>query len=119
MRVPATAGGAFPGSNCRIAFEMRGVIYSIQPTGAGLKTLTKGPDDHSPRWSPNGKMIVFERAGDLWMIWDGLGRGIVRIANPGSLGNGAATVATTLNNTATSGNAKIVFFPTPLGLPLY
>src|SRR5262245_23206182 len=66
--VPATARAAFPGSNGRIAFEMRGVIYSIQPTGAGLQTLTKGPDDHSPHWSPNGKMIVFERAGDLWMM---------------------------------------------------
>ena len=62
--------------------------------------------------------MAFDAAGDLWMIWDGLGRGIVRFANPGSLPNGAATPATTLNNTA-SGLTKLVFFPTPLGLPIY
>jgi Tol biopolymer transport system component len=66
--IPASAHAASPGTNGRIAFEMRGVIYSIQPSGAGLQTLTAGPDDHSPRWSPNGKRIVFERAGDLWMM---------------------------------------------------
>jgi Tol biopolymer transport system component len=66
--VPAAAQAASPGANGRIAFEMSGAIYSIQPTGAGLQTLTAGPADHSPRWSPNGKMIAFERAGDLWLM---------------------------------------------------
>lgn len=66
--VPAAAQAASPGGNGRIAFEMSGVIYSIQPTGAGLQTLTAGPADHSPRWSPNGKTIAFERAGDLWLM---------------------------------------------------
>ena len=68
LAIPAAAQAASPGSNGRIAFEMAGVIYSIQPTGAGLQTLTAGPADHSPRWSPNGKMIAFERAGDLWLM---------------------------------------------------
>jgi hypothetical protein len=64
--------------------------------------------------------MAFDAAGDLWMIWDGLGRGIVRIANPGSLGGTAtATAATTLNNTSLSGNSKLAFFPTPLALPIY
>ena len=66
--VPAAAQAASPGANGRIAFEMSGAIYSIQPTGSGLQTLTAGPADHSPRWSPNGKMIAFERAGDLWLM---------------------------------------------------
>jgi Tol biopolymer transport system component len=66
--IPASAHAASPGTNGRIAFEMRGVIYSIQPSGAGLQTLAAGPDDHAPRWSPNGKRIVFERAGDLWLM---------------------------------------------------
>jgi Tol biopolymer transport system component len=66
--VPAAAQAASPGVNGRIAFEMSGAIYSIQPTGGGLQTLTAGPADHSPRWSPNGKMIAFERAGDLWLM---------------------------------------------------
>jgi Tol biopolymer transport system component len=62
------AEAAFPGANGRIAFEMSGAIYSIQPSGGGLQRLTNGPDDHSPRWSPNGKTIVFERAGNLWTM---------------------------------------------------
>ena len=66
--VPAAAQAASPGANGRIAFEMSGAIYSIQPTGTGLLTLTAGPADHSPRWSPNGKMLAFERAGDLWLM---------------------------------------------------
>jgi Tol biopolymer transport system component len=68
VAVSAAAHAASPGTNGRIAFEMHGVIYSIQPSGAGLQTLTSGPDDHAPRWSPDGKMIAFERAGDLWMM---------------------------------------------------
>jgi Tol biopolymer transport system component len=47
---------------------MNGAIYSVQPTGAGQTTLTAGPDDHSPRWSPDGTMIAFERSGDLWLM---------------------------------------------------
>ena len=66
--IPTVARAASPGTNGRIAFELRGVIYSIQATGSGLQTLTAGPDDHAPRWSPNGKMIAFERAGDLWLM---------------------------------------------------
>jgi Tol biopolymer transport system component len=65
---PTVADAAFPGANGRIAYEMDGSIYSVQPTGAGVQRLTKAPDDHSPRWSPNGKTIAFERAGDLWTM---------------------------------------------------
>src|SRR5262245_4493184 len=68
MAASPSAHAASPGANGRIAFEMSGVIYTIQPTGTGLQALTAGPDDHSPRWSPNGKMIAFERAGDLWLM---------------------------------------------------
>jgi len=64
----ASAQATSPGSNGRIAFEENGVIYSIQPDGSGRTTLAAGPDDHSPHWSPNGKMIAFERAGDLWLM---------------------------------------------------
>jgi Tol biopolymer transport system component len=68
VAVPTAAHAAFPGTNGRIAFEMSGVIYSVQPNGSGQQTLTNGPDDHSPHWSPNGKKIAFERAGDLWLM---------------------------------------------------
>lgn len=66
--IPATASAASPGTNGRIAFEEAGVIYSITATGSGRQKLTSGPDDHSPRWSPNGKTIAFERGGDIWTM---------------------------------------------------
>jgi Tol biopolymer transport system component len=66
--VPTAAQAASPGANGRIAFDYRGQILSISPTGANQQTLTAGPDDHAPRWSPNGTMIAFERAGDLWLM---------------------------------------------------
>jgi len=65
---PAVADAAFPGANGRIAYELDGSIYSVQSTGTGVQRLTKGTDDHAPRWSPNGKTIAFERAGDLWTM---------------------------------------------------
>jgi hypothetical protein len=37
-------------------------LYRINPDGTGLKQLTKGPhDDLMPRWSPDGKRILFQR----------------------------------------------------------
>jgi sugar lactone lactonase YvrE len=67
--------------------------------------------------SSNG--MAFDAGGSLWIIFDTIGRGIVRIAPAGLTANGTATFATTLYNPSISGLSKIVFFPTPAGLPIY
>ena len=95
------------------------VMRFSNPVFAGVSSpnpnsrVTLGNDRQS-----NG--MAFDSSGDLWIIFSVLGRGIVRIANPGSLGQTVtATIATTLNNTNVSGNSKLAFYPTPLGLPIY
>ena len=120
--VPAAAGAASPGTNGRIAFEMDGVIYSIQPTGAGMKALTTGPDDHAPRWSPDGKTIAFERAGNLWLMRaDGTGArqftsGPGDDTSPGWSPNGAKIVFARSNDGSAVGRSMFVK-PVAGGLP--
>ena len=67
LPVPA-AHAASPGVNGRIVFEQGGVIYSIRPDGSGRRQLTSDTRSHSPRWSPNGRLLAFHRAGDLWVM---------------------------------------------------
>ena len=120
--VPATVGAASPGANGRIAFEMDGVIYSIQPTGAGVRALTAGPDDHAPRWSPNGRMIAFERAGNLWLMRaDGTGArqftsGPGDDTSPGWSPNGAKIVFARSDDGSAVGRSMFVK-PVAGGLP--
>jgi Tol biopolymer transport system component len=67
--LPAPAAhAAYPGTNGRIAFEQGGVIYSIRPDGTGRRQLTTDTRSHSPRWSPNGRLLAFHRAGDIWVM---------------------------------------------------
>jgi Tol biopolymer transport system component len=65
---PVVATAAFPGANGRIAFEQGGVIYSIRQDGSDRRQLTADTRSHSPRWSPNGRLIAFHRAGDIWVM---------------------------------------------------
>jgi Tol biopolymer transport system component len=67
--LPAPAAhAAYPGANGRIAFEQGGVIYSIRPDGTDRRQLTTDTRSHSPRWSPNGRLLAFHRAGDIWVM---------------------------------------------------
>jgi Tol biopolymer transport system component len=73
LAVPARA--TFPGENGRIAFSQGPVIpdggdlsehseiFTIEPSGAGLRQLTHVDEKHSaalPDWSPDGRRIAFE-----------------------------------------------------------
>jgi|SRR5829696_3147 len=68
MATPAVATAAYPGANGRIAFEQGGIIYSIRPDGSDRRQLTTDTRSHSPRWSPDGRLIAFHRAGDIWVM---------------------------------------------------
>ena len=91
--LPASAHGAFPGANGKIAFDdirddpnpagchpnCNWEIYSINPDGTGLDRLTNNPAiDVWPAWSPDGKKIVFNRyapgASIIVMNADGTGQ---------------------------------------------
>lgn len=114
------ASGALWATGCQgLAPCVDFVMKFVNPVFAGVVS----PNPNSRVTLGDGRQangMAFDAAGDLWMIWDGLGRAIVRIANPGSLGQTVtATIATTLNNTSLSGNSKLAFYPTPFGLPIY
>src|SRR6266540_4333620 len=64
MATPAVATAAYPGSNGRIVFEQGGFIYSIRQDGSDRRQLTTDTHSRGPSWSPNGRSIVFHRAGE-------------------------------------------------------
>jgi Tol biopolymer transport system component len=68
LATPGAALAAYPGANGRIVFEQGGVIYSIRPDGSDRRQLTTDTRSHSPRWSPDGRLIAFHRAGDIWVM---------------------------------------------------
>jgi len=61
LATPAVATAAYPGANGRIAFEQGGNIYSIRPDGSDRRQLTTDARSRSPRWSPDGRLIAFNR----------------------------------------------------------
>jgi TolB protein len=47
----------------------RGEVYVINAGGRGLRNLTQDPaPDGGPLWSPDGHRILFQRAGDIWVM---------------------------------------------------
>jgi Tol biopolymer transport system component len=68
LGIPGVATAAYPGANGRIVFEQGGVLYSIRPDGSDRRQLTTDTRSHSPRWSPDGRLLAFHRAGDLWVM---------------------------------------------------
>ena len=63
-----TARAAYLGSEGRIAFVRDGSIYSIKPSGVGLRLLASGGRDSGPRWSPDGQQIAYVDAGNVWIM---------------------------------------------------
>jgi hypothetical protein len=66
--VEAAVPRAYIGSDGRIAFARKGNIYSVKPTGKGLRQLTRSGGASGPRWSPNGSQLAYVDRGNLWIM---------------------------------------------------
>ena len=64
-------------SRNRIAFERGGNVYSVTPSGKGLKRITRS-GGRDPGWSGSGKAIVFARRGGIYTT-SAAGKGADRI----------------------------------------
>jgi TolB protein len=62
------ADSTFPGRKGKIAFVRVGVIYTINSDGSGLRRLTRGIKAEYPAWSPNGRMIAFSGACNIYVM---------------------------------------------------
>lgn len=79
-----SAQAAYRGSEGRIAFVRSGNIYSINPSGFGLRLLAGGGHLSGPRWSPNGQRIAYLNSGNLWIMnADGSHKRQITSAAPG------------------------------------
>lgn len=55
--------------HAKIVFSARGDIYMMNDDGSNLRRLTNAAfDDSGPRWSPDGKQVVFERDFDASFV---------------------------------------------------
>lgn len=73
------------GTDALIAFFSNtvglGAIFVVSPNGTGLKNLTPaGAFEYNPAWSPDGRRLLFAKAGDLWVM-DAQGGGRVKLAD--------------------------------------
>src|SRR5215472_3390876 len=55
-----TAAKAYPGTNGLIAFVRANQVYTISPSGSGLKQLTTSGKNYNPVWNPAGTKIAYE-----------------------------------------------------------
>lgn len=105
LAAPGVATAAYPGANGRIAFEQGGVIYSIRPDGSDRRQLTTDTRSHSPRWSPDGRLLAFHRAGDIWVMR----------ADGGAAHRVTSGAANDINPSWSPGGGRLVFSRTTTG----
>lgn len=59
---------SWPGRNGAIAFATDEGIATMSPDGLNRVQLTDQPNDINPKWSPDGRMIAFQRVAEIWVM---------------------------------------------------
>jgi Tol biopolymer transport system component len=72
--LPAPAArAAYPGRDGKIAYVITSPtgshdIWTVNPDGTGNRRITNNGKSSHPRWSPDGKLIAFERNKDIYLM---------------------------------------------------
>lgn len=64
----APASATSSGGNGRIAFIRAGDVYTAAADGRAVRQLTRGGGASRPVWSPDGRLIAYERGGFVWTM---------------------------------------------------
>jgi dipeptidyl aminopeptidase/acylaminoacyl peptidase len=68
------AQAAYPGRDGKIAYVITSPsgsshdIWTVNPDGTGNRRITNNGKSWHPRWSPDGKLIAFERNKDIYLM---------------------------------------------------
>jgi Tol biopolymer transport system component len=67
------AQAAYPGRDGKIAYVIASPsgghdIWTVNPDGSGNRRITSNGKSWHPRWSPDGKLIAFERSKDIYIM---------------------------------------------------
>ena len=64
LAVPSPADAATSGD---LVFSS-GDLYLVHADGTGVRRLTFNGDSHDPAWSPDGRSVAYDHAGDIWGV---------------------------------------------------
>lgn len=83
------AQAAYPGRNGLIALVRANEIYTVSPTGTGLKKITTVGKNYRPKWSPDGRRIAYiheasAASKDIWFM-NADGSGKVQVTHVGAV----------------------------------
>ncbi len=110
---PADTEPDFSADGRTIVFARSGDIYSVRADGSGERMLTSGPEvDGRPIFSPNGKIVVFERRAS-----EGAARDLYTVRATGGSPHVLTTTAADEHEASISDDGCMIAFVRSVGLP--
>jgi Tol biopolymer transport system component len=110
---PGDSQPDFSADGRTIVFARSGDVYSVRADGSGERMLTSGPEvDGRPIFSPNGKVVVFERRAS-----EGAPRDLYTVRAGGGSPHALTTTAADEHEASISADGCMIAFVRSAGLP--